>query len=216
MITKEDRENIVPRLPLDEQPYFEVLVCGGGPAGVAAVTTAAEAGRSTLLIERFGRLGGMGTNAMVNQIVQWTQTPYVRKLHGKIAPRQNDSEFLDLLYADLVAESGAKLLLHSTVFDVMMALNGRKQMVKGVRLATPSGPLEILAKRVIDATGDGMLAFLAGAEFEMGRESDDLVQPASNHNGFGRRRLRHLAFCGERKLQRTTKVTPRLKAERQA
>ncbi|MFW5830154.1 MAG: FAD-dependent oxidoreductase, partial [Planctomycetota bacterium] len=51
--------------------------------------------------------------------------------------------------------------------------------VIGVRLATPSGPLTVEAERVVDASGDGIVAFLAGAAFECGRPEDGLMQPAS-------------------------------------
>ena len=44
---------------------YDVVVLGGGPAGIAAAVTAARAGRSTLLVERYGFLGGMGTAAGV-------------------------------------------------------------------------------------------------------------------------------------------------------
>lgn len=165
-------------------PHYDVLVCGGGPAGIAAAIAAAESGAKTLLIESTGRLGGVAINAMVNQIIRWHDTPYVnREILDRIEAKVNDSEFLDLCYADRVEEAGAELLLHVTVAGVLMAQPAAKEAgfpaVTGLRLATQSGPLEIHSQRVIDATGDGIVAFLAGAPFDCGRDEDGLMQPAT-------------------------------------
>lgn len=53
----------------------DVAVCGGGPAGVAAAIASASSGAKTILIERLGRLGGMGTSGLVNQIPLKTDRP---------------------------------------------------------------------------------------------------------------------------------------------
>ncbi len=158
---------------------YEVAVCGGGPAGIAAALVAATAGRRTLLIEQTGRLGGMGTNGMVNQFKVPSNPPVLPSLLAGVRGHENDGEFLDLLYADCVIGSGAELILHAAVFDAIVEPVAGRVTVRGVRVASPSGPLEIAADRVVDATGDGTVACLAGAPFEMGRERDGLMQPTT-------------------------------------
>lgn len=164
---------------MNEQPLgFDVVVCGGGPSGIAAAIAAASAGAKTLLVERMGRLGGTSTNGVVHQIPVWTDTTYVRDLHALAKAHGTDSEFLDIAYADTVTASGAEILLHAPVSGVLKA-PGAPPTLAGVRLATPSGPLDISAKRIVDATGDGTVAFLAGAKYDVGRASDGLTQPAT-------------------------------------
>ncbi|MFO7957457.1 MAG: FAD-dependent oxidoreductase [Candidatus Brocadiia bacterium] len=174
-------DNLPP--PTSKPPLrFEVIVCGGGPAGICAAVAAAEAGRRTLLIEAAGRLGGTGVNALVNQVRCWTDTPYVQRFLDRLGGYVDDSEFLDLRDADLVQEAGAEILLHATVGETLLqpsAKGGRWPTVVGVRLATPSGPLTVEAERVVDASGDGFVAFRAGAAFDCGRPEDGLMQPAT-------------------------------------
>ncbi len=160
------------------EEHYDVIVAGGGPSGIAAAMAAASGGVRTLLIERFGRLGGMSTNGMVNQIPLMTNTPYVRRIYHSLAPHSRDSEFLDIVYFDWLEEFGAEVHLHTPLCGVLPAPNTDRQ-VAAVQLATPRGLLVIQAKCVIDATGDGTAAFLAGADYEMGRASDGLMQPAT-------------------------------------
>ncbi len=164
--------------------HFEILVCGGGPAGITAAVAAAESGCKTLLVERLGRLGGMGTNGLVNQFRIDKAPPVVQSLLGQISGHENDAEFLDLLYAERLLDSGSELLLHTTVCDVLKTSGDASSdqvetTLSGVRLMSPKGPVDITADRVIDATGDGNAAFLAGAGFDMGREPDGLMQPTT-------------------------------------
>ena len=163
----------------------DVLVCGGGPAGLAAATMAARQGAKTLLIERYGRLGGMAVHARVVPISGGVRSPFVVEVQQRINGFREevdrgrrdfvDLEILDLQYADIVLESGAKILLHSHAMDADVE-NGR---IRSVKLLTKEGILTVVARQVIDATGDGDVAAFAGAAFEMGREQDGLVQPMS-------------------------------------
>lgn len=158
---------------------YDVVVCGGGPAGIAAAAAAATAGCRTLLVEQTGRLGGMGTNGMVNQFKVPPDPPVLRTLFAAVRGHESDSEFLDLAYADVVTGHGATLMLHATVCEAIVAKRENRTTVEGIRLATPSGPLDVIAERFVDATGDGVVAFLAGAAFDSGRENDGLMQPTS-------------------------------------
>lgn len=157
----------------------DVAVCGGGPAGITAALASAKAGRETILLEQSARLGGMGTNGLVNQFKVPKKPPGVRELLAPVCGHENDSEFLDMAYAELVIEGGAQLLLHAPVFDAITETDEDRKTVRGVRATSPSGTLNITADRVVDATGDGTVAFLADAEFNMGRDEDGLMQPTT-------------------------------------
>ncbi len=158
----------------------DILVCGAGPAGIFAAMAAAKSGASVLLVESAGRLGGTIIQAMVNQTWPHTETPFVRKVyHQRLEPYLNNSETLDLIYADLVEESGARILLHGPICQAMVNNDAARPLITGVQVATAQGPLTLQAKRVVDATGDGTVAFLAGAAFDYGRERDGQVQPVT-------------------------------------
>ncbi|HOC54800.1 MAG TPA: FAD-dependent oxidoreductase [Verrucomicrobiota bacterium] len=153
----------------------DVLVCGGGPAGVAAAVSAARQGAKTLLVERCGRLGGMGVTGLVGPLMGHAQSPFVEEVLRRIGGRRPVQERLDLDYTAMVQEAGGDILLHTWV----MAALRRGRRVTGVRALTKQGPLEVQAEVVVDATGDGDVAFLAGAAYEMGRPGDGLAQPVS-------------------------------------
>lgn len=163
----------------------EVLVCGGGPAGFAAATLSARQGVKTLLLERYGRLGGMAVHARVVPLMGRVHSPFVDEVIEKVAgvrydPNRPDLDFvdpeiLDLQYADFVFESGGDILLHSWAMNVEVVA-GR---IRSVDFLTKEGVIKVEAEIVVDATGDGDVSALAGAAFEMGREKDGLVQPMS-------------------------------------
>ena len=152
----------------------DVLICGGGPAGVGAATMAARLGAKVLLVERYGRLGGMAVQAIVGPLLGRVEgPPLAREIVRRIGGTRFDAARLDLQYADIVQDAGVKLLLHAWVTEPMMK-DGR---VTGVRCASKQGFFDIEAGVVVDATGDGDVAFGAGAEFEQGRPGDGLLQP---------------------------------------
>lgn len=76
-------------------PAVDVLVCGGGPAGVAAAWMAARAGCKTLLVERHGRIGGMAVQAMVGPLMGDVRSDLVDRILRHIGGRRVDYEFLD-------------------------------------------------------------------------------------------------------------------------
>lgn len=153
----------------------DVLVCGGGPAGVAAACLAARQGVRVLLLERYGRLGGMAVQGLVGPLMGRCDSPFLKEVIQHIGGHQYDPNCLDLQYAELVQKSGAELLLHAWAAEPLMEA-GR---VAGVRAVTKRGMLRIAAKCVVDATGDGDVAFGASAPFEQGRPGDKLTQPVS-------------------------------------
>lgn len=157
----------------------DVLVCGGGPAGIAAAMMAGRQGCKTLLVERYGRLGGMAVQALVGPLMGSVESALVDEIVARVGGRKVDYEFIDLKYADLLAEAGADFLLHAVVAGPLC--EGAR--VAGVRLLTKQCVIDVMAKVIVDATGDGDVAFGAGAEYDQGRgagpdwEADGLCQP---------------------------------------
>lgn len=151
------------------------MVAGGGPAGVAAAINAARAGARTIIVERYGRLGGAGVTSLVNPLMGWAASPFLDELGRRFAEQGGNWEFLDLVYAEMLAEAGVEILLHCWVFEAMV----ERRVVQGVRVLSKEGVLVLRAKVVVDATADADVACSAGAEYEMGREGDGLLQPMS-------------------------------------
>jgi len=155
----------------------DVLVCGGGVAGLAAAIAAARNGAKTLLIERAGFLGGTATGSAMGLIVIPASelVGFPREFFSRLAREQGaglgdvvpwDIEAYKLTAMDLVLESGADLLLYTWVSEPLV----RNDRLEGVIIENKSGRQAILAKVVIDATGDGDGAARAGVPFVKGRE----------------------------------------------
>lgn len=166
---------------------YDVIVIGGGTGGVPAAVAAARAGARTLLVERYGFLGGMATAGLINpfmgywagarQIVAGIFDEMLNRLRdlGGLAEDATtfDEEALKLVLDDLVREAGVDVLFHSTFVDCSCE-RGR---IKSASLVSKGGPFEVEAHVFIDASGDGDLAAAAGATVELGREEDGLSQP---------------------------------------
>ncbi|MBQ3340688.1 MAG: FAD-dependent oxidoreductase [Kiritimatiellae bacterium] len=174
-------------------PWLEadVVVAGGGPAGVCAAVSAARLGVKTILAERFGCLGGNLTlghvSPILGKVCPGTMADEVRRLLNanhldaqKVMTRNGPEEHIDHeeakgILAKLCAEAGVTVLLCAPVVDAQM--DGRR--VVGLTVDTPKGLRSIRAKVVVDATGDGRVAVAAGAEVKIGRESDGATQPST-------------------------------------
>jgi hypothetical protein len=188
----------------------DVLVVGGGPAGLGAALGAADADAEVILAERYGFLGGNATVALVMPLMSFhtqrrassarpqrlmptdhgagdpviagalrTLLEHLVAAGGAIAPSEHtgfvvpfDPEIFKLVALDLLDKAGVQFLFHALATDVIGDTG-----VDGVVFATKSGPLAIKANVVVDCTGDGDVAALAGAPFELGRYDDRLVQP---------------------------------------
>jgi hypothetical protein len=101
--------------------------------------------------------------------------PFVSRLVERLGGRNVAFETFDILAADELVRCGGEVLLHALVTGVEMQ-GGR---IVGVRVAGKARALDVRGAVFVDATGDGDVAFLAGAQFEQGREKDGLVQPTS-------------------------------------
>ena len=169
------------------KPEFscDVLVAGGGVAGVAAAASAARRGARTLLVERYGFLGGMGTAGLVNPFMSSrtsTGAPLIGGFFAEICDRMSslgglfgrafDPEAMKFAAQEMILEAGGELLLHSWISGVRKT----GPAIAGVEAFTKGGPLGIDAKVVVDATGDGDVSAMAGAPFEMGGPAHGLTQ----------------------------------------
>lgn len=164
----------------------DVLVCGGGVAGIAAAVAAARNGAKTLLIERAGFLGGTATGSGMGLIVIPADelVGFPREFFTRLAQEQGaglgdvipwDIEAYKLTAMDLLVEAGADLLLYTWISEPLV----RDGKIEGVIIDNKSGRQAVLAKVVIDATGDGDIAARAGVPFIKGREEDGAMRPTT-------------------------------------
>jgi hypothetical protein len=194
----------------------DVVVVGGGPGGIGAAISAARQGANTVLIERYGYLGGMATGGLVTIIPNLSDINGVQRIAGLsqeiidrlsargaaayparadwgTAERKVVDYYLDanmrnfyvrqdlnsgrerVLYTavfdpeilkdelnTLAAEAGVKLYLHS--WGASPIIEGKE--LKGVIFESKSGRQAVLARVVIDSTGDGDIFVAAGADFD--------------------------------------------------
>lgn len=176
-------------LPQREVPTaarVDVLVAGGGPAGFGAAWAAARQGASTLLIERNAVLGGTSTVGMMNT---WNVPPdHMTGIAREITLRliqdgaavagptvPFDVEALKELEMEMLLQAGARVLTYTSVIEPLL-IDG---IVRGVLIENKSGLQAVLAKTVVDATGDADVAARAGATVVKGRESDGKMRPVS-------------------------------------
>ena len=191
-----DGKVIQPRRELTVLSKTDVLVVGGGPAGVAAAIAARRAGADVTLVERYGHFGGLWTGGLVllvmghivtgkKQVCQGIGEEMMReleKIDGGIIGRRPgnnptvDAEALKYVMVDMILKAGVKVYLHCWGVDAVM--NGNT--IQGAVFESKSGRQAILAKTVIDATGDGDLLAAAGAEFEHRKYQIGLVSRIGN------------------------------------
>jgi hypothetical protein len=181
---------------------YDVVVLGGGPAGIAASVAAARTGRSTLLIERYGFLGGMGTAAGVTnfcglhanvhgdirQVVHGVADDLLARiarlgglnaphaLFGKTVAQAYDTAAYKIAADDLMLSAGVHVLFHALAAGVLMDSEHR---VKALLIETKSGRRAVLGQAFIDCSGDGDLAAWAGAPYEKGDGEGNMLYPST-------------------------------------
>ncbi len=180
--------------PAKELPVFhttDVVVVGGGPAGFAAAVAAASAGVKVALVERYGSLGGLFTNGMVLVMlatsrktasggwelatrgvcedfmkragkygVEFSSQPESTCPKGMWRPTV-DPECAKVLMDEMVAESKIDMFFHCWGVDVVQ----ESDKVVGVVFESKEGRQAILAKQVVDCTGDADMLFKAGGDY---------------------------------------------------
>lgn len=178
----------------------DILVVGGGPAGLCAALAAAREGVDTVLVERYGCFGGVITQAIVGTIAWYRYAKTVDAggigveferrakemgstiniigniknpemvevleqeglmVNGEPTYEVLETEMFKYVADTLIQEARITPILHCSAVDVVMDGN----TIKGVITESKSGRNAILAKRVIDATGDADIAYLAGAPY---------------------------------------------------
>ena len=185
---------------------YDVVVAGGGPAGIGAAYMAAKRGAKVLLMEKSGRLGGMAVQAMVSPFSKYTESPTVgRIMEAMRVGRTVDFAGTDVRAYELLRSVGAEVLLHATVTGPTM--DGLR--VTGVEAFCAEGRRTISSRVVIDATGDGVVAAAAGVPFEMGRRGDGLVQPMSVMFTVGGIERGRRVWCGSETEARQWKIGSR-------
>ena len=159
---------------------YDVVVAGGGPAGVAAAVCAARLGAKTCLVEQTGIVGGVATSGLMSH---WTGNTR-GGIYEEFLDRSKDSDDpalrqtinpdkLQDAFLAMLAEAGAALRLYTFVSAPLMEAG----CVAGIVCESKSGRHALRAKVVVDASGDGDVAARAGAAYELGRAGDHAMQP---------------------------------------
>jgi hypothetical protein len=170
---------------------FDVVVVGGGPAGIAASWSAAQRGAKVLLIERYGFLGGMGTaggvtnfaglygvrQGQMQQVVHGVVDEIFSRLtsldglnapqdgmQGRIRVRSYDMSAYKCVADQMLRDAGVEILFHAWAAQV----HAEAGQIKALFVETKSGRQAVLAASFIDCSGDADVAAFAGVPFELG------------------------------------------------
>jgi hypothetical protein len=180
----------------------DVLVAGGGPAGMAAAVSAARGGARTLLVERYGFLGGMGTaggvtnfaglwgrrEGQMQRLVRGVVDELLDRidrlgglnqpqdgLQSRIRVQSYDAPAYKCAADQWLQAAGVHLLFHALVVDVVRSGSA----IEAVILQTRSGRCAVRAAQFIDASGDADLVHLAGVPCEYGDGAGDALYPST-------------------------------------
>ena len=151
----------------------DVLVVGGGVAGVSAAVTSARSGLRTLLLESQTSLGGLATNGLVTGVagmIDGNCKEWLKRMdaEGALADRPHlpaiDPEKGKFVLENMVLEAGGRILYGTYATDATVENNNIKEII----CHSKSGRMEVSARMIIDTTGDADVAAYAGVPYEVG------------------------------------------------
>jgi hypothetical protein len=182
---------------------YEVVVLGGGPAGITAALAAGRSGRKTILIEGYGFLGGAGTAAGLStfcglhaaifgeheQVVHGLCDDILDRLRAmdglnpphlsvqdRIQAQAYDISAYKIAADELLGAAGVEILFHAYGCGAAMASEDR---IEALFVETKSGRFAIRGQVFVDASGDGDLAAWAGVPFEVGDGAGNMLYPTT-------------------------------------
>ena len=157
---------------------YDVVIVGAGASGICAALSAEALGVRVALVERFASIGGGLTVGHVGPTMgkygSNTAADRINKLIGCDKRCVQDFELAKIRLTELVTESSVELYLNTALADATV-VDG---VIKNIIVVAQSGLCAISGRIFVDATGDGVLAYLCGEDYEIGRE-DGLTQPTS-------------------------------------
>lgn len=171
---------------------YDVVVCGGGPAGFSSAIHAARLGAKVAIIEQNGYFGGTGTINGVNVFSygyhdgdRFIMAGMFKEIYDELLKRDAiiphvqrawepyNMEEYKLIIEEMLEKEGVDIYLETSLVAVQM----QDEQISRIILNTLKGCIALESKMFIDATGDGHLAYLAGVPFDIGREEDGAIQP---------------------------------------
>ena len=182
---------------------YEVVVLGGGPAGIAAALAASRAGRSTIIIERYGFFGGAGTAAGLStfcglhavvhgkheQVVHGIADDVLARLaamdglnkphltvQNQITALSYDISAFKIAADDLMADARVEVLFHAFGTGAVMVDERR---IDAVLVETKSGRFAVRGKVFVDGSGDGDLAAWSGVPYDVGDGTGNMLYPST-------------------------------------
>ncbi len=192
---------VEPSKTLDVDDWADVIVVGGGPAGIAAAVTAARRARKVRLFEMHGCLGGVWTSGLLTYIFDFDKSEtgweIIRRLdayRARVVDRPAkehagsypnglnrdwvyEPEYMKAVCEDMCAEAGVRVTLHSPV--VAAYRDASRRNIDVIVTESKSGRKAWRAKTFIDCSGDGDLGALAGCGFDIGFGPEGWGQPAT-------------------------------------
>ncbi len=168
---------------------YDVIVSGGGPAGIAAAIEAGRSGAKTLLLEVRGCLGGVWTAGLLSWILDQANKPGImRELETRLEKMgakcpidtagrlAYDVEKMKLLLETMCIEADVDVMLHTRV---VAAMKTNRNQLSHVVTESKTGREAWAGKVFVDTSGDGDLAALSGCGFDFGDPQDGSFQPMS-------------------------------------
>lgn len=186
-------EILIPAQRVPVMAEADVVVCGGGCAGITAAVAAARHGARVVLLERWPSVGGMATNALVNGWHRSDREKVVidglveESAHRAAAedwivrdgqyPRAHETHWFDpegmrIIWQRMLDEAGVVTHCYSVAGEPCRT----DERLTAVLIDTKCGRRAVQGRIFVDATGDGDLAAKAGVPFDYGRPADGLVQ----------------------------------------